>query len=57
MPVRETITFEPGKGHYLLSIPICSCPLPDDEDELEFAIDLGSDSEDYNDTVTIHIYR
>jgi len=58
IPLRDTITFTIGEDNLVISVPLHTCPLPDDEDELEFAIDLGTDENNQsNDTVVVHILR
>ena len=41
-----------------LSVPIFQGTLSEDQDEVEFAVDLGMDGDfESNDTVIVHIFR
>ena len=58
VPMRSNITLQRNIDQMAFVIPLCTCPLPEDQDELEFKIELGlKDNLEPHDVVTVHIYR
>ena len=58
VPMRSTVTMQNKIDRIAFTVPLCTCPLPEDVDELEFKIELGlKENLEPHDTVTVHIYR
>ena len=55
VPIRDGITLNVFDEQIEICVPILTCPIPEDLDELEFAVDLGE--HETTDTVIIHICR
>ena len=56
--MRSTVTMQNKIDRIAFTVPLCTCPLPEDVDELEFKIELGlKENLEPHDTVTVHIYR